>query len=609
MRKAFLCHSSADKPFVEHTASLLGRAHVYFDKWHFSPGEDFRDSIRQSLDSTDLFVFFASSSSVSSTWCKFELDEADYRRLHGRLSSVIVIAIDQTTTHANIPEWMQRLLMAQARGPKQAAREIEHLLINTFDDSTRQSFIGRNDLAEDLVSELGSLNQIKRRILIGVGLEGIGRRAYLENAVVANLGLHYGPLYIGDETRDLTDLYLWLLDELEIEMDAVQLKNEIKEFSSLSQDQQAQEVGSRLSVLANDNTMPVLVDGGQFLDDTGQYTPNMKLVLSSFLSAGADCYLSLIHTRMPRLHDTTFAPMCYAQRIAELSDAETRVLLANLLRSKKIAVAASALNEISDFLGGYPPSAQFATACIRQYGADVVLADKSMLVDFKDRRFTKFLNDLVLSADEWLTLLYINGESLLPLDSISAALEIEPDKLAAILRKLIDLSLIVLTSDQKYRVSGPIRDSLTRSRGRLQASDYNEIQRRLIMRFWSQPNAVPSLEVVDATLHALASAGSCNADFGPYAAYVRPSTLFRLAKEAYYRQEWENCIDYARRCEHFGSLRREVRQLVFKALVQLERWPEAPGQLHVKPRKKRSKFVRGRPRPSRRGVVCRGCCL
>ncbi len=38
-------------------------------------------------------------------------------------------------------------------------------------------------------------------------------------------------------------------------------------------------------------------------------------------------------------------------------------------------------------------------------------------------------------------------------------------------------------------------------------------------------------------------------------------------------------------------------------------WGIMPGQLHVKPRKKRSRFVRGRPRPSRRGDVCRGCYL
>ncbi len=38
-------------------------------------------------------------------------------------------------------------------------------------------------------------------------------------------------------------------------------------------------------------------------------------------------------------------------------------------------------------------------------------------------------------------------------------------------------------------------------------------------------------------------------------------------------------------------------------------WLLTSGQSHVRPRKRRSKSVRGLARPSRRGVVCRGCCL
>ena len=47
------------------------------------------------------------------------------------------------------------------------------------------------------------------RILIGSGLEGVGRRSYLDRAIVDNLALHLGPFVFLSETNDLTDIYFW----------------------------------------------------------------------------------------------------------------------------------------------------------------------------------------------------------------------------------------------------------------------------------------------------------------------------------------------------------------------------------------------------------------
>jgi hypothetical protein len=64
MKKAFLCHSSADKIYVEQVARKLGRARVIYDVISFVVGKDFRSEILRHLDQAAMFVFFASKKSL-----------------------------------------------------------------------------------------------------------------------------------------------------------------------------------------------------------------------------------------------------------------------------------------------------------------------------------------------------------------------------------------------------------------------------------------------------------------------------------------------------------------------------------------------------------------
>src|SRR5271166_6280360 len=93
-KRAFLCHSSQDKDYVRKVAEQLGRAKVVFDEVTFDVGIDFRDLIRKHLGDTAVFVFFASVRSIESTWCKFELDEAELGRMDGGIAGQLTFAIN-----------------------------------------------------------------------------------------------------------------------------------------------------------------------------------------------------------------------------------------------------------------------------------------------------------------------------------------------------------------------------------------------------------------------------------------------------------------------------------------------------------------------------------
>ncbi len=94
MKKAFLCHSSADKKYVEDVARKLGRARVLYDVVSFEAGKDFRAEILRHLDKAAMFVFFASKKSLGSEWCKFEIREAEFRSVSGGIEGQLTLIID-----------------------------------------------------------------------------------------------------------------------------------------------------------------------------------------------------------------------------------------------------------------------------------------------------------------------------------------------------------------------------------------------------------------------------------------------------------------------------------------------------------------------------------
>jgi hypothetical protein len=83
LRTAFLCHSSKDNNAARGLVSLLQKAgwDVYVDYEDAAlpekPDRTTADRIQQKIKSTDFFVFLATSNSVVSRWCPWEIGFAD----------------------------------------------------------------------------------------------------------------------------------------------------------------------------------------------------------------------------------------------------------------------------------------------------------------------------------------------------------------------------------------------------------------------------------------------------------------------------------------------------------------------------------------------------
>lgn len=75
--KAFISHSSVDKPFVERLATDLRTREgidAWLDKWEIMPGDRIPQKLEEGLASAGIFIFVLSPESVNSQWVSYEKD-------------------------------------------------------------------------------------------------------------------------------------------------------------------------------------------------------------------------------------------------------------------------------------------------------------------------------------------------------------------------------------------------------------------------------------------------------------------------------------------------------------------------------------------------------
>ena len=352
MDKAFLCHSSKDKEYVERVAKRLGRAKVIFDAMSFRAGHDFREEIKKGLEASSLFVFFVSRTSLESTWCLYEVDEAQFKKVTGKLRGQLVIIIDPEVTFGDLPKWMQRLRAIIQTRSIQAAREIERELFAIGPASlTAKPFVGRQALQQEFVERLSVSMEVSPRIFVVSGLEGVGRRSYLDRALLDNLGLTLGPFRVLDTTSTVEDLFIWSVDETSDVMTREELAAEAAIFRSLTKTSQAAEILSRLRLICEGRFVPCLIDQGGMLNESGEIREPYASILEEFTSSDEDAYLAIAGTRAPRIEEAKFFERTLQQRVQPLRIPESRILLQQLMRHEAISLKDPEAEELTRRLG------------------------------------------------------------------------------------------------------------------------------------------------------------------------------------------------------------------------------------------------------------------
>lgn len=566
MVKAFLSHSSADKRVVRDIKKKLQRFWTYFDEDCFEPGEDFRTAITKRLSDTTLFVLFVSRSSLASSWVKFELDEAYWQSVQRNDINILVLALEDITPK-DLPLWMRRAKFEKVRTVRLAAQQIKNMLFSSV--SIRNTvYMGRENDTARFFNEITQYEDILPNIFAVVGLNGVGRRTFIKDIFARRFSLpYYSELEI-DESEGLVEIYRKLLDENLEERNSDEIEKCYKAFLNAPMSTRAAEVARALSIYTDAQMCPILVDRGEMLNDEGFYKIDFKEVLQIFKEKYPDCYLVVIHMRLPKL-SVQDRELLHIFRLRALDSANCYTLFDSLLKRQNIPVSDSnQVKEIAEYLEGYPPAILNAVKQCALEGVDLVCCDKRNLVDFQERVFKKYLESIHMTDLDESVLSVIYNMNNIAIDPLSTILGHPREVVAASLRYSHDYNIVELRSDGTYSISPPMKVSIERKLHRFSKEKFSEISKQLIAHYW-KPDETIQFGMIDNIIYAILRSGQED-ELKNFKAYLLPSHLLKAAQKANQDRDWLLAETYARKALAIDENLNPAKYILFKVIVRQE---------------------------------------
>lgn len=570
MFKAFLSHSSTDKELVRFIAKSLGRQYCFFDEQAFDSGETFKKSIEKYLDKSSVFVLFATRDSIRRIWVEFEMHEAWYRVLEGKISSSLVFILDSSLDYSELPKWLSRAKLLKTNIPKVIAREIHQHLDDLFRKEQRPYFEGRSD-------DIGRLEEILRptnderppRVVAVYGLPSIGKRTFIKKA--AQLLLSFNRLIslpIG-ESDSLSDLAIKVADQLEPYSTIEGFGRIVTTIRAEQADKQLLRIVRGLQVAVENKEIPVLLDEGGVYDSEGFFTEPLKLLINA-IEGNDNLYVFLSSTRKPNEEIASL-------RLGPLKSDPVKRLISLLASSSNLKLSSGEISEVADYVNGHPPSAYYAIDQAKEYGIASVLADKHRLVQFRALPFVKFLKSQVLTDNQKSILYTLARYSPIPLQVLADAHSFSTEDLAKEIMALVDRSLVVPSERGLYSLAAPVADAvISEFRGNSVEND-KAIYESLNRIGSSDDIDAPRLDIYRLIFKAALRIGdSCDKEV-----FHMTNDLIQLVKEFYHSREYSRCIEAAGLALSEDPNSYPARDYLIRSLIQDEQWDSATREIRV----------------------------
>lgn len=568
--KAFLSHSSLDKEFVQEVADQLGRANCIFDKYSFSAGIEFEKSIIEHLGNTSIFVFFATPNSIDSLWCNYEMEEAFYSKINKTLSRAIVFIIGEGVGLDKIPSWLKRALIRTESSPSIIAREIHHHIINAAENYQHPLFLGRarqREILEDIVTPFDGRKKPKTFVVFG--LPGIGRRSLISSCTNELFGLQRVveiELEAGDNTNSLC---IKLADKIEPYSCQEELRDLIVEIDSLSESSALERALRNIEKLVLGGELPVFVDAGGCLNNNGTFKNYInKLLVES--DKYKDAYFVFILVRRVNKEnecDIECLP------IDQLSSKSISQLLSKLSDKYEFEINQSQISDLTDYIDGYPPSANYVAKQASIYGVPALISDKRQLVMFSKRRFVSHIKDQNLTEGDESVLRILSSFSPLPLEALLSLYGegFDRNKAHDKIYELIDCSLIRVTEGQNYRISDPIKGSVRDVLG----SSKNSEMERVVSPLRAHIKNVADETKLDFSRVLFRINFNLGYETDAKIGIRLRSDFIKILEQAYHQQRYKDAVklgyEAVKECPDDSS----ARTFLIKALIQEETWDEA----------------------------------
>ena len=574
--RAFLSHTSKDKGIVSQVAKELGRQYCVYDQWTFESGEDFRRAIRNGLDTSDVFVLFASKASLARDWVQFEIDEAELRRIRGSIKKFLVFLIDDVARIEDLPEWLRRGKVLSLNAPKALAREIVHHLHDLIREQQHPPFVGRSDEIAELERTLTPVDgSSPPRSFVMYGLPGVGRRTLCRRAARDLLSLRKLVIILVEPGDTLAEISLKISEEIAPRQSTDALRQYIAQMEEKSFDTMVSETLSNLTAMMNNGDMPVFLDQGGMLDNDGHIIPDIASVLSAVL-ASPDIYVSLVTARRPRIESDVRLARIPLLRIPEMKTEDVKRLLARNAGDRGIALNAAQISDLAEYARGCPPAVFYALELVRIYTIDFVLEDKHRLVTFRTSYFMSILQkDEQLNDTRQAILRMLSYYGALPLTVIGKALGVSSEELTENIGYLFDCVFVIPDENGRCRLAEPLIDSIHRVVGGIEYINHARLARALEDYINSSDREEKRLDMARALFRSQVLGGVGSNDTSVQLA----SDLIRLTEDFYHQQDYESSIKYGEIAIEVRPKNVDVRIYYVRALVKFEQFAEAERQI------------------------------
>ncbi|WP_040851450.1 TIR domain-containing protein [Nitrosospira lacus] len=566
MTKAFLSHSSSDKEFVRAVANGLGRQFCLFDEQVFDTGETFKLSIEKHLDDSSIFVLFASSESVKRMWIEFEINEAWYRILEGRISRALVFLIDSSIGHEALPPWLSRAKVSRTNAPKIVAREIRQHLDELIRTEQHPYFEGRSDDIGHLQKLLRPIGEPAPRVVGIYGLPNIGKKTFIRKTAQLILSFNRIITVQIEESDGLPDIAIKIANLLEPYSTKAGFDEIVARIKSENKEQLLKRMISDFRVAVENKEMPVLIDDGGVFTSDGFFTDIAKMLIDALKDQG-ELYIFLVSTRKP-------IENLLSMQLKPLAIDAVKRLVAEISSTMKPPLTINQISELAEYVNGYPPSAYYAVDQARAYGIDSVLADKHRLVQFRTAVFVKYINSQLMTEEQKSILLTLARYSPLPLQVLADTQGYDAAKLAGDIMILVDRSLIVPNESGLYSIAAPVADAVASEF--LSSSDVNHqaIYDSLKILLDDENLELPRLDLYRLLFRASVRSGSKDST-----AFHMTNDLIRLTEDYYHRRDYKRCIETAKLALTEAPKSYSARDFLIRSFIQEEQWESAESEI------------------------------
>ena len=225
MPRVFLSHSSADKSFVEPIADLLGKNNCVYDKYTFEIGMKTIEEIFDSMERSDIFVYFISEDSLKSTWVRDELNRAEelLTSSERKIKQIYPLIIDSKITHSDqrIANFLRKHYNLQrVENYILAYRKIlQQISKNNYETdyvapNYSNSFYGRDDEISSFRKRIDSIDFVTKSAIVS-GIPGIGKKSYIKQALnyAKIIKPYYNPITLSMPKNGCIDDLITIISE------------------------------------------------------------------------------------------------------------------------------------------------------------------------------------------------------------------------------------------------------------------------------------------------------------------------------------------------------------------------------------------------------------